>query len=331
MSGAKQHSLTTIGRWKWYGMVISVIVTSWLITTDSQSASTPSYKPTHGRIVIKTGEKSGTYYKIGQDLKKMGKEHGYEVTIHPSKGSLDNSLSIVNDDSIDIAIIQSDVPEWVSNRLKNNTRPGHVLRKFLVKIKYLFPLFNEELHILSHKNIKTIDDLNDRTISVGSAYSGTFLTVSHIFQKLGLNFKADHTPFDKAIAKLNNRELDAVAIVAGYPIPFLQTLKSDNIHLIPVSTDALYNRYIITDIPAGTYPWQNKHVKTIAVKALLVTFDYDKKTKKCKMLSRFSDLIQDHLPELKENGHQKWHYVDFGYVNFHTRNFLKSPCATQYY
>lgn len=316
--------------WVCFVLVQAMVFLFFFATLHAASPLFGKNKPANGRIVIVTGDESGTYFQIGQDLKKLGQRHGFEVVIRASKGALDNLVSIVNDEHVDLAIIQSDVPEWIAGRLKKNKRPGHALRKFLVKVKYLFPLFNEEVHIVTRRGITSLQQLKDKKITTGSSRSGTFLTVGHLFQQLDLDFKAVHASISDAMALLGNGEVDAIALVAGSPVQSIKMLKGNDFHLLPISVKSLSNRYIPAEIPAGTYPWHKKDVSTIAVRALLVTFDYPEDAEVCRKLQKFSKVVRNNLPFLKRKGHPIWHHVDFNLMNYNTRNFLRSHCATQF-
>jgi hypothetical protein len=47
-----------------------------------------------GDLGIITGSEKGTYYQFGLNLQALGKANGFNVTVHPSKGSVENVFAV---------------------------------------------------------------------------------------------------------------------------------------------------------------------------------------------------------------------------------------------
>ena len=73
--------------------------------------------------------------------------------------------------------------------------------------------------------------------------------------------------------------------------------------------------YTAAEIPGGTYPFQPEPASVVAVKAVLMTYDY-KPSKNpyhkasCKAVSDLSSVILTNLERLQETGHPKWRDID---------------------
>jgi TRAP-type uncharacterized transport system substrate-binding protein len=113
-----------------------------------------------------------------------------------------------------MGIVQSDVLAFVF-RIQNDPSSGASRGE----VKLVFPLYNEEIHILGRKGITDFDDLADRRVAIGREGSGTYLT-ARILLKM-----ADITPrevvlidTDEALAELKACRIDAMFYVAGYPV-----------------------------------------------------------------------------------------------------------------
>jgi hypothetical protein len=65
------------------------------------------------------------------------------------------------------------------------------------------------------------------------------------------------------------------------------------------------------EIPAQTYPWQSAPLSTIAVKSVLVSFDFRRLD--CDNVGRFAQLMSSNMGWLMENGHPKWKSVKLDY------------------
>src|SRR2546426_12031973 len=61
-----------------------------------------------------TGGDKGTYYQFGLDLQKLVKPAGINLTVHPSKGSIENIYAVYQRPGVPMGIVQSDVLAFVS-------------------------------------------------------------------------------------------------------------------------------------------------------------------------------------------------------------------------
>src|ERR1044071_2849983 len=125
---------------------------------------------------VTTGSEKGTYYQFGLNLQTLARSHGSKLTVYPSKGSVDNVYAVYQKPGVQMGIVQSDVLAFVA---RVQTDP--VLKRIAKKVKMVFPLYNEEVHILG-RNIASFDDLADKRVAVGREGSGTYLTARLMFK-----------------------------------------------------------------------------------------------------------------------------------------------------
>src|SRR5690349_19024859 len=118
-----------------------------------------------------TGSDKGTYYQFGLDLQKLVRQNGINLTVHPSRGSVENVYAVYQRPGVQMGIVQSDVLAFVS---KLQSDP--VLTRIAKKTRMVFPLYNEEVHILGRPDIREFDDLAGRRVAIGREGSGTYLT-----------------------------------------------------------------------------------------------------------------------------------------------------------
>jgi TRAP-type uncharacterized transport system substrate-binding protein len=118
---------------------------------------------------------------------------------------------------------------------------------------------------------------------------------------------------DEALAELKAGRIDAMFYVAGYPVRLLSegVTEADGLRLIPITNKSITEFYPQADIPPGTYSWQPTAVNTVAVKSVLISFDFRRKD--CDTVGRFAQLVADNLGWLVANGHPKWKAVDLTY------------------
>ena len=258
---------------------------------------------------IITGSDKGTYYQFGLDLQKLVKPAGINLTVHTSKGSIENVYAVYQRPGVPLGIVQSDVLAFVSRVQTDQT-----LQRIAKKTKMVFPLYNEEIHLLGKKGIADFDDLAGRRVAVGRDGSGTYLTARLLFKLSEVN-PAEMVPIDttEALTELKAGRIDAMFYVAGYPVKLLKedVTDKDNLVLIPITNKSVLEFYPQAEIPAGVYPWQTTAVNTAAVKAVLVSFDFRRRD--CDNVGKFAQILSKNLDTLQKTGHAKWKAVDLNY------------------
>ncbi len=272
---------------------------------------------------IITGGEKGTYYQFGLNLQSLGKPREYAITVHPSKGSIENIFAVYQRPGVQLGIVQSDVLAFVSKVQSDPT-----LQRIAGKTKMVFPLYNEEIHVLARPGIETFEDLADKRVAIGREGSGTYLTARLLFNV------AEVTPretvlidTDHALNELKAGRVDAMFYVAGYPVKlFTDSVKEgDNLSLVQITNKSITEFYPGAEIPAGTYPWQPRPVPTVAVKAVLVSFDFQRRD--CDVVGQFAKVVADNMGWLTQNGHPKWKSVD---LNFPLKGWEQYACVRKY-
>ena len=263
---------------------------------------------------IMTGGPTGTYIRIGKDIASLGAECGLTLNVVESAGSLENFVGVRKRRNTQFGIVQSDVLEYLKTFEANDPEIQDAVRG----VRIMFPLYNEEVHVLARTGITGIRDLEGKKVAVGVKDSGTFLTASLILDILQVK-AAERLPLnpDQALPKLKAGEIDAFFYVAGAPASLFANADIDpaQFHLLPITEAPLLATYTKASIPAGTYAFQTGPVDLVAVKAVLMTYDYDPNKnayhrESCTTVSDFSSLILNGMAQLRESGHPKWKSVD---------------------
>ncbi|AVO37461.1 TAXI family TRAP transporter solute-binding subunit [Pukyongiella litopenaei] len=265
---------------------------------------------------ILTGGPTGTYIQFGRDIAGLLDDCGQTLHVQESAGSLENFLGVRKRRATQFGIVQSDVLEY----LRTYSADDPAIARAIAGVRIAFPLYNEEIHLLATRDIGSVSDLAGKRVAIGVEDSGTFLTASLVLDLLDVDgvVRRTITP-DESMAQLLGGELDAFFYVAGAPTRIFQNEAIDpaRFHLVPISDPVLNTVYTPTSIPAGTYPFQSGPIEAVAVKAVLMTYEYDRNRNayhraSCQAVSDVSHLILTRFPELRENGHPKWQQVDLG-------------------
>jgi hypothetical protein len=283
----------------------------------------PTHATASDEMTMVTGSQTGTYYQIGLDIRKLLYPE-LKLTILASPGAFVNLLAM-GYQNIPLGIIQFDVLDSLLIGSDDVT-----LRGLAQSIRVIFPLYNEEIHLLVSSEIKQLSDLNGKSVAIGNEGSGTSLTVPLLLKALDIKpSKQSKMGGGDAINELRAGNIDAMFFVVGAPASLFQTqIKADDkFHLLPITAD-LGDTFSAATIPAGTYAWQKTAVKTVAIKAFLVTKAFQLSSPECPKIGFLARSMYKQLDELKKTGHSKWKNVDFDYDTLLKHRAL-SICALQ--
>jgi uncharacterized protein len=271
---------------------------------------------------IVTGSKKGTYYQFGLNMSELVKQRGVKLRVDDSQGSVQNVFSVYKAPDTQLGIVQSDVLAFVA---KIGTDP--VLQRIATKIKMVFPFYNEEVHLLANGDVKDFDDLSGKIVAIGEEGSGIYLTARLLFEASGVKPRDTLAvgPVD-ALALLKKGDIDALFYVAGLPVKLFaeDVTAEDKLALVPITNKNILEFYPSVQIPAKTYPWQNQAVNTVAVKAVMISYDF--RGMNCENVGKVAKIVYDNLDWLRTNGHPKWKTVD---LNAPLKGWEQYDCVTK--
>jgi hypothetical protein len=274
-------------------------------------------------LAVITGGKKGTYYQFGLNLQELVKSRGIRLSVYNSKGSIENLYAVYKRPRTQMGIVQSDVLAFVS---RVQTDP--VLKRIATKTKMIFPLYNEEIHLLGRQGIADFDDLAEKKVAIGKEGSGTYLTARLLFEVSDIR-PAEMIPIgtNDALTQLKAGTIDAMFYVAGYPVKLFKedVTEKDGLALIPILNKSIIEFYPRAEIPANTYQWQPNTINTAAVKAVLVSFNFRRIN--CEYVGEFAQILNENIDWLRKNGHPKWKSVD---LNFPLRGWEQYDCVKKY-
>ena len=249
---------------------------------------------------IVTGGATGTYIKIGEDIKKIAEPSRISLQVFESAGSIQNVFDVRRKRGVQLGIVQSDVLDYIRDISDDNE-----LKAIAAKLAAVYPLYKEEVHVLGDLSLKTLHDLHGKRVAIGPQRSGTYLTAKTIFFQTGITpSKEVFLGGKEALEALRKGEIDAMFYVAGAPATLFSesTTADDKFQLIGVDDKAL-DSYLTAVIPSGTYKWQESDVRTVAVKAVLITFSYA--GEQCQNVAKVAKIIRENKAWLDVNGHPK--------------------------
>jgi TRAP transporter TAXI family solute receptor len=277
---------------------------------------------------IMTGRPTGTYIRFGQDIATIAKHFDLDLEVLPSAGSLENVEAVLRRPNTQFGIVQSDVLDFIGTFSDDPE-----LRYTAGAMRMIFPLYNEELHLLARPEIRTLSDLQGKRVAMGASASGTLLTATLLLATAGVE-PAEELEIDTldALAALRSGKIDAMIYVAGVPAKLFtdEVKEADGLHLVPIDDPEVLGLYGKSTIPAGTYSWGKAEVPTVAVRAVLMTYNFAKPSRyhraACATVGKVTRMIASNLDWLRTSGqaHPKWREVD---LNADVVNWQRSDCA----
>lgn len=273
-------------------------------------------------MTIITGPKTGTYYEFGKDIASV--IHGKEmrIVVTPSEGSVQNIERLNQAGQPTLGIVQSDVLGFLGRSQNPESKQA------VSQMRIMFPFYQEEVHVLAREEIMDFKDLQGKKVAIGEDGSGHMLTAVNLFsieQIVPAEIKKIRA--EEGIVAVLKGDLDAVIFVGGKPVKIFKNMedltKPENqryalllhhVHFLPLNNTKFYNEYEPTEITPQDYRFVKTIVPTIAVQALLVSyqpksFTMASEDSTCTQRQLFAKKLRQQLPVLKKSGHPKWKEV----------------------
>lgn len=282
-----------------------------LAATSAQSVAQDSAgelrdKVNANTVTILSGNPNGTYLYIASDISFV-LDKGDEMRVVPmvGKGGAQNVRDLIFLRGVDMAIVRSDA----LGAFNDNPVYGDLGSQ----LRYITRLYNEEMHVLTRKDITSLSQLDGKRVNLSDVGSGTQLTSRLIFEKLGVEPVELNMSQRDGFEKLKAGEIDATVLVAGKPSRSWKGVEIDRekYHLLPVTWDEpLQDVYLPSELTSKDYPnliAPGESIETVSAGAILAAYNWKKGTKRYQRLERFVDAFFSNIDKFKGPArHPKW-------------------------
>src|SRR5262249_30163925 len=249
------------------------------------------------------------YMRFADELAKV-LDDGDNLRILPmvSYGAATNLDDLLYLRGIDLAVTQSDVFEYFRTERKTPNLQN--------RVHYILRLPIAEVHILAKTDIRSLEDLRGRKVNFGPAGSGSSLTGTIVFQRLGVQVEQVLIDQQSALQKLQSGEVAALVRVVGKPVDFFTRIPANSgLHLVPVPfTKTFADYYTLGELGAKDYPTlipDGQKVDTIAVPAVLAVFNWPKGSDRYRRIERFVEQLFTKWDKFQvAPRHPKWRDVN---------------------
>ena len=235
----------------------------------------------------------GMYYTVANAYAGLASKESSDLKfeVKNTAGSAAN-LRLLSGNYIDLGIAQADL---IYDAYQKNGN-----------LRAIAGLYTEACQIVvrADSDIRTLNDLQGKTVSIGASESGTEQNATEILKLSGLTSKLVHMvnlDYADAAGKLASGEIDALFCTAGIRTAVIEELaKECDLRLLSIDDTCLekllattkeYSKYVI---PANTYSGQDEDVTTIGVKAVLLASDALSE----KTVEKLTEILFSHAQDL---------------------------------
>ena len=251
----------------------------------------------------------GTYMRFADELAKV-LDDGDNLRILPmvSYGAASNLDDLIYLRGIDVAVTQSDVFEYFRTERKTPNLQN--------RVHYILRLPISELHILAKTDIRSVEDLRGKKVNFGPAGSGSSLTGTIVFQRLGVQVEPVLIDQQSALQRLRSDEVAALVRVVGKPVDFFTRIPANSgLHLVPIPfTNTFADYYTLGELDAKDYPTliaEGQKVDTIGVPAVLAVINWRKGSDGYRRVERFIEQLFTKWDKFQAPPrHPKWRDVN---------------------
>ncbi len=264
---------------KIFSLALVIVMMFTFTAFAAEEEAIPLSKPMPGgtKLIFSTGGAQGTYYGFGGVLAgKVGEKTSTTVTAITSGGSKAN-IEAMQDGDAQLGFVQTDVGAYAYK----GTR---LFDEKVSDFSTVANLYMEQVQIVTlNPEIKTVEDLKGKNVSVGAAGSGVYFNAIDVLNAYGLDIdkdiKATYQSFGDSVEALQDGKIDAAFIVAGAPTTAVTSLAAtrkvylvgfDEEHILTlIATSPYYSAYTIKANVYGT----DEDVVTVAVGAVVIARD----------------------------------------------------------
>ena len=284
------------------------------------AAPDPAVAANANVLGVISGGLDGTYTRFAADIAAViDGVDGLRILPIIGKGSLQNLSDLLYLRGVDLAIVQSDV---LAAAAQQKTFPG-----IEQQVQYLAKLYDEEVHVFAGPGVERLADLDGKLVAMDNRGSGTAMTATLLFSRLGIAVQPVYDATVDATEKLRRGDIAAMVRVTGKPARFTTPLP-EGARLLPVPlTEDLLETYLPASFGPGDYPAlvpAGTTVDTVAVGAVLAAYNHQIPERRDRLV-RFSRALSLKFDAfLRPPRHPKWREVNLaagvpGWVRFGTQ------------
>ena len=193
-------------------------------------------------IVILTGGTSGVYYPLGLALQKIFARDlpNSKVSVISTQATVEN-LNLLQQGKGQLALAQGDI---LTDAWKGNPEAGFPGSR--TKIRLVGAAYPNYIHIIARRdaNIRSVQDLAGKRVSVGAARSGNELNARALLSAADMSYadllQVEYLAYGESVELIAKQQLDAAIISAGLGVAAVNKAVSQMpMMFVPVQPDLI--------------------------------------------------------------------------------------------
>jgi uncharacterized protein len=256
-------------------------------------------------VTVITAPVGDAFPAMGSDMARV-LDDGDNLRILPiiGRGSVQNLVDIMQLKGVDMAFVVADAVEFF--------RKEYEVPNIYKRVSYILKLYNNDVHIIARKEIKTVRDLAGKKIMAERNLG--YFAIRNILDRLNVTADIDSKTDDAlGLQKLLNGEVDAWVVSAAKVAPIARNIRNDGgkFHFVAIPYEAeLQDLYLPSSFTSAEYPNlvpPGQYVDTVAAPVLLLAYNWPEGTERYARLAKFVDAMFSKIDRFHDSPrHPKW-------------------------
>jgi len=256
-------------------------------------------------VGVAGGLLEGTFSRFAAELGKAF-DDGENLRVLPvlTYGATENVSDLLYLKGIDIAITHADVFE----EFKKRRNIGNIDKR----INYITPMYVSELYLFVRPEIKTIQDLEGKVVSLHTKGAGQTVTGPIVFERMGVKVKTVFINNTIAYEKMKTGEIAGLVHQGGKPNDFFTKMQVEpGFHFLAIPySEKFADYYVPSTISYKDYPTllkDGEELETIGNQVVLAVYNWPIGTDRYRRLERFIQYFFERFDKLRQPPfHPKW-------------------------
>lgn len=256
-------------------------------------------------VGVAGGLLEGTFSRFAAELAKAF-DDGNNLRVLPiiTYGGTENVTDLLYLKGVDIAITNNDV----FDEFKRKRNVGNIDKR----INYITPMFVSEFYLFVRPEIKTLKDLDGKTVSLHTKGAGQTVTGPIVFERLGIKVNTVFINNSIAYEKMKTGELAGLVHQGAKPNPFFTKMKIEpGFHFLAIPySEKFADYYVPSTLTHNDYPDiipEGQQVETIGIQTVLAVYNWPQTSDRYRRLERFIEYFFEKFDKLRQPPfHPKW-------------------------
>ena len=256
-------------------------------------------------VGVAGGLLEGTFSRFAAELAKAF-DDGNNLRVLPiiTYGGTENVTDLLYLKGVDIAITNNDV----FDEFKRKRNVGNIDKR----INYITPMFVSEFYLFVRPEIKTLKDLDGKTVSLHTKGAGQTVTGPIVFERLGIKVNTVFINNSIAYEKMKTGELAGLVHQGAKPNPFFTKMKIEpGFHFLAIPySEKFADYYVPSTLTHNDYPDiipEGQQVETLGIQTVLAVYNWPQTSDRYRRLERFIEYFFEKFDKLRQPPfHPKW-------------------------